>query len=323
MLIAAFTRSLRDPFVHSRNAALQALAATVDLFSEEDGAMKILPSVCPSLIDKEKVVRDQANKTLDVYLSRTRKFGATMPETVLPPPSVANANGPVPRMGTPQSDTSWAGWAISSFTNKIATASGEMQPKTNGQATPTSIASPKTLPPPSSQNLHRQALTNPASRAFTPPPLSGGPNVTPAPDTETDEVAFDDAWVDSMWDDQGDDETVSGEAFFDALASKTSTAGTPTTASATSPAPYDDGGEPDFAGWLSAQAQAKTKNPLPKGLNRPAGAATTGKGAAPKAARKGLPVRPAIKESETAPSKVIDTKPKETAGDDDWGDAWD
>jgi len=54
VLIAAFTRSLRDPFVHARNAALQALAATSDLFPEEDCASKLLPGICPSLVDKEK-----------------------------------------------------------------------------------------------------------------------------------------------------------------------------------------------------------------------------------------------------------------------------
>jgi len=31
-----------------------ALAATADLFSEEDGANKLLPAICPSLVDKEK-----------------------------------------------------------------------------------------------------------------------------------------------------------------------------------------------------------------------------------------------------------------------------
>ena len=227
-------------------------------------------------------------------------------------------------MGTPQSDTSWAGWAISSFTNKIAAASGEIQPKLNGQATPTSITSPKPLPPSSSHNLHRQALTNPASRTFTPPPSSSAPSAAPASENDADDTAFDDAWGDSTWSDNGDDEAASGEAFFDALASKAPSAGTPTTASATSPTPYDDGGEPDFAGWLNAQAQAKSKHPLPKGLGRPAGATPAGKGAAAaKAVKKGIPARPAIKESKTAPGKVIDTKPKETAGDDDWGDAWD
>lgn len=54
ILVAAFTRSLRDPFVHARNAALMALGATIDVFSDDDCASKILPAICPSLIDKEK-----------------------------------------------------------------------------------------------------------------------------------------------------------------------------------------------------------------------------------------------------------------------------
>jgi hypothetical protein len=54
VLTAAFSRSLRDPFVHARNAALLALATTSDLFNDEDCATKILPALCPSLIDKEK-----------------------------------------------------------------------------------------------------------------------------------------------------------------------------------------------------------------------------------------------------------------------------
>lgn len=31
-----------------------ALAATIDVFSEEDCAYRLLPAICPSLIDKEK-----------------------------------------------------------------------------------------------------------------------------------------------------------------------------------------------------------------------------------------------------------------------------
>ena len=59
VLVAAFTRSLRDPFVHARNAALMALGATADLFSEDDCATKLLPAICPSLVDKEKCVPQQ------------------------------------------------------------------------------------------------------------------------------------------------------------------------------------------------------------------------------------------------------------------------
>ena len=54
VLIAAFSRSMRDPFVHARNAALLALAATADVFSDEDCATKILPAICLSIVDKEK-----------------------------------------------------------------------------------------------------------------------------------------------------------------------------------------------------------------------------------------------------------------------------
>lgn len=56
MLIAAFTRATRDPFVHARNAALLAFAATIEFFSEDDCASKIMPAICPALLDKEKYV---------------------------------------------------------------------------------------------------------------------------------------------------------------------------------------------------------------------------------------------------------------------------
>ncbi|EAT87684.2 hypothetical protein SNOG_05293 [Parastagonospora nodorum SN15] len=136
VLSAAFARSLRDPFVHARNAALMALAATADLFSEEDCASKLLPIMCPSLVDKEKMIRDQAQKSVDIYILRIRKFAATMPDTVLPPPGVTAGGAAAPRMGTPANDTSWAGWAISSFTNKLASTSGDIgaSSNTNGAA---------------------------------------------------------------------------------------------------------------------------------------------------------------------------------------------
>lgn len=54
MLIAAFSRALRDPFVHARNAGLLALAVTIEFFTEDDCVNKILPVICPTLLDKEK-----------------------------------------------------------------------------------------------------------------------------------------------------------------------------------------------------------------------------------------------------------------------------
>lgn len=96
---------------------------------------------------------------------------------------------------------------------------------------------------------------------------------------------------------------------------------------------FDDGGEPDFAGWLSAQTHAKSKPPLPKGLTRPspstlgnhrqatpARSTTTGSVGSGLGPRKLATAAP--KSSSTLPKK-IDVKPKAGAADDDWGDAWD
>jgi len=263
VLTAAFSRSLRDPFVHARNAALLALATTSDLFNDEDCATKILPALCPSLIDKEKsvspkpsrtaltlltqtrLVRDQANKCFDVYVQRTRKYADTLADSVLPPP--AATNGAPPRMSTPQNDASWAGWAISSFTNKLGTASGEMQPKpasapraqsADGRASP-QLAVP--LEPSrssaSASNLHRQAVG-----AVAPPPM-----LRTTTDQFFNTVMDQDDGVDEAWGEMED------EPFVDAPSEQKPTPAPPPLVS------FDDGGEPDFEGWLHAQAKAKSK----------------------------------------------------------------
>ena len=318
VLVAAFTRSLRDPFFHARNAALMALSATSDLFTEDDCAIKLLPAICPSLLDKEKVVRDQANKTLDQFIQRVRKHAQSMPDTVLPPPEAATTN--TPRMSTPQNDSSWAGWAISSFTNKLATASGDMQPTKNGltsppasrsssvppgQAQPSLLATTKSRPP---------AITTPSAPAMS--RLSASRPESPAPVAEEEDFGEDwgamneeevaDAWADP------------DEADRKAAEQKASTK--------SGPASYDDQGEPDFEGWLNAQAQAKKqiKSPLPKGLAKKATMAA--------AAARPLPSRsasaaPKIVASKPVSKQAVTSKPTTPATpapeeDDDWGEAW-
>ncbi|PGG99687.1 SCY1 protein kinase [Helicocarpus griseus UAMH5409] len=323
VLTAAFSRSLRDPFVHARNAGLLALAATLDLFNEEDCATKLLPAICPSLLDKEKLVRDQANKTLDLYLQRVRKFGTTLPDTTQPAQNSPDAQvAGAARIGTPN-DTSWAGWAISSFTNKVTTAKGEIQPTTNGglsAAAGTARSSSMPRAPVSSPSVHvnkpketlRPAAPHLSRTASEPPPEEP----KPGPELEPEDDAFD------AWGAMDDEDKEDGEdAFFDAKRS-------PSPSSA-APAPrttFDDGGEPDFAGWLAAQSKAKSKKPLPKGLAK----STTTKSVA--AARPTSTLKPSVSASKgssikpkpsSQPAKTIDTKPKEDPGDDDWGDAWD
>jgi SCY1-like protein 1 len=320
VLIAAFTRSLRDPFVHARNAALLAMSVTSEHFTEDDSASKILPSLCPCLIDKEKLIRDQANKTMEIYLQRVRKFASTMPDSVLPPPTTAEATATTPRMSTPQPSeaASWAGWAISSFTNKISTAAGEIEPNSNG--TPISATRPSSAPTPndtrrlapgtaSASTLHRQAVASPAvtsARTSTSSIQNDYFRDTNADDDNTD-----------AWDDMQE------EAFFDAPSQVPKVV--PSAAN-----PFGDEGEPDFAGWLAAQAGKKSgSKPLPKGLaksgsstaNRPAATtqvvstgSSTGLGAK-KAVGTALKSKPVV-------AKKIDTAPKDTDNDDGWGDKW-
>ncbi|KAB5515211.1 armadillo-type protein [Coniochaeta sp. 2T2.1] len=310
VLIAAFTRSLRDPFVHARNASLLALAVTGEYFADEDCATRILPSICPLLIDKEKLVRDQAIKTMDVYIAKIKKAAAGMPETVLPPPSNPEQTGP--RMSTPQPDSSsaaggWAGWAISSFTNKLSAAAGEIE--ANGAVTPTpaqqEFKRPTNLPAATSSAsaLHRQALKSPPASA----PLSRSSSSTGnfAGDsffTEPEPSAVDDfdAWGDM---DEGEENDTSSQT---SPPARTSTLPNRTVGSTASATPFDDA-EPDFAGWLAKKSGAGgSSKPLPKGLG--------------KTASKPLPKKTAAKPA--APAKKIDLRPKATDDDDTWGDGW-
>lgn len=297
VLSAAFSRALRDPFVHARNAALMALAATADIFSEDDCATKMLPAICPSLVDKEKLIRDQANKTLNIYLERVRKYGQTLPETILPPPG----SEPGTRVTSPQPGAAqqWMGWAVSSFTNKLSSATGEIQPNANG-VRPLERSSST---PPSNGAASRSTSNVTAAVSSS---SSGLQNSSSATATATaEEEDFGDGWGDM------DDTTGTRDDTYNPWdVSVPATQPKQSSKSNTSIAAYDDGGEPDFEGWLNAQATAKqqSKKPLPKGL-----------------APKGAIARPAVTTRKSVPlaqSKPVASAAKEDPEDDDWGDAW-
>lgn len=302
VLTAAFGRAMKDPFVHARNAALLALAATADLFSDDDCATKILPGICPSMVDKEKLVRDQANKTMEIYLARVKKYAQTLPDTVIQPAAVA---GEKPRMGTPAVDASgWAGWAISSFTNKLGTASGQMAPPSNGASRVTS-PEPRSssVPPPTTV---RKAPAIPTSSGLKPTPKpSANPWDVSETTSQVEDEDFDTGWGedDNPWAAGGEDT----DPFAAPLVE-------PTAMTA-----FDDGGEPDFAGWIAAQSNAKSRKPLPKGLTKPKTTTSGARPAMPKskstsgvmAAKKAVPV-----------VKPLPKAKEEEVDEDAWGDAW-
>lgn len=312
VLSAAFSRALRDPFVHARNAALLALAATAEIFSEDDCATKMLPAICPSLVDKEKMIREQANKTLNIYLERVRKYQTTLPDTVLPPPETSSAG--TTRMSTPQpgaqAGAGWAGWAISSFTNKISSATGEIQP--NGTGSKPTLAESAAAAAVAANGAGRPTIQPNASAPVVPRVSSGLRTSAVAPASS---AADEEDFGDSGWGEMEDNDTADdpwGEP-------ATTTSSRPSTS-----VTYDDGGEPDFEGWLNAQAAAKTasKKPLPKGLAKKGTAATTTKSAPLSRTTTPAATKAAASASVPKPKPKPAPAPVQQDDDDGWGDAW-
>ena len=54
VLVPAFTRAVKDTFVHARVAGLMAFMATIECFEVEELATKVIPNISSSLVDKEK-----------------------------------------------------------------------------------------------------------------------------------------------------------------------------------------------------------------------------------------------------------------------------
>ena len=56
VLVPAFARALKDIFSHARVAGMMAFMANIDSFEAEDLATKVIPTISPALLDKEKSV---------------------------------------------------------------------------------------------------------------------------------------------------------------------------------------------------------------------------------------------------------------------------
>lgn len=324
--MAAFTRSLRDPFVHARNAALLALAATSDVFDETDCAAKVVPAISPSLVDKEKLVRQQATKTMELYLARIKSLTAGYPDSVLP-------------VGTPEAGTAkaggavvmqpsgWTSWAVGT----LAAAAGQMATRAAAPATP--------APLPAAVGSEERSASAPPPRPAA--PVRPAAAITPQPGGLLKDDDGDDDLAGWGALDDDDDETASGEGgetFFEALEKKMgrqvgmggggggrkdndgdawvapSTGASTGGVSTFGPKPFslknDD--EVDFEALVGGKAKRKE---LPKGLaKKPVVVAARGGGAArgsSSTAKKGTIAGKAAKQ--------IDSWDE---GEADWGDSW-
>ena len=275
-----------------------------------------------------------------------------MADTALPAQAAGDATPA--RVSSPAANgtaasSSWTGWVISSFAKEPANAKGEIQQQPQSQpqppqakhlhpnkaaaATTTKATRPASLPrtskstTPTASTEKAGKPSSPLTRSYSGQPADGSSlkeETMAWGEDEEQEEGVDNDDVFEAWGAMDDDEDGAGQeeadAFFDAQASprpSTSTSSAATTPAATATAtPFDDGGEPDFAGWLAAQSKARNKKPLPKGLG---GAASGNKTAATAKSTK----TQSKTVSSSQPAKKIDTKPKEDTADDDGWDAWD
>ncbi|CAD6645866.1 BJ4_G0036000.mRNA.1.CDS.1 [Saccharomyces cerevisiae] len=73
ILATAFTKSLKDPQVKPRLAALYGLEKSIELFDVNTIANKILTVIAPGLLDKSPIVRGRAKILFEEYLEKLEK----------------------------------------------------------------------------------------------------------------------------------------------------------------------------------------------------------------------------------------------------------
>lgn len=171
VLVPAFARSLKDPFVHARVAALMALMATVDCFDKEDIATRVIPNMAFGLVDKEKAVRDQAFKAIAMFVQKVEEYAATLPVTVEQDRSGSSTPAPLTQQATLVTSAagaagSLAGWAFSNLSKQLS--SGEASSSLSAQ--PAAALSPAPSAPASLPSTRRPSDAGPADPPRPAPP---------------------------------------------------------------------------------------------------------------------------------------------------------
>lgn len=138
---------MRDPFPLSRLSGLIAMANTDRFYTLKDIATRVLPCLCALTIDPEKDVREEAFRTIKLFMMKLEKV-SEVPECALEmEKDVQACNLDV------KNETSWTSWAMTSLSAKMSAYKGKnVQP---------SIA------------LSTQPLNNPSSNA-----AGGGDSMT-------------------------------------------------------------------------------------------------------------------------------------------------
>ncbi|THH30408.1 hypothetical protein EUX98_g3776 [Antrodiella citrinella] len=172
VLVPAFTKALKDSFVHCRVAGLMALMATVDCFDIDEIASRVIPNMSFTMIDPEKLVRDQAFKAMQLFVKKLEDHAATMPETSI----TEGVTGVAAVLATQQNGSTTlvnsaagaagalAGWAITSLGRSLATA--DLQSTISPTGIPASSA-PNSAPVSAANGLSGGVSSRPSPLAHT------------------------------------------------------------------------------------------------------------------------------------------------------------
>ncbi|KAH8997699.1 armadillo-type protein [Lactarius hatsudake] len=195
VLGAACAKALKDSFPPARVAALMTCMACANLFEIEELAGKVVGLVAGALVDKEKIVRDQAFKAVAMLVQILEEHAAKMPETALV------GDGPTLGLSTPNGVAeatlvssaagaagALAGWAISSIGKKFTPA--DMQSAISQAQTP-----PPPVPSESKPTFGSQAPAPPVPSGSKPKGLQLGAHKAASsgvlPGGLTDEMRWD------------------------------------------------------------------------------------------------------------------------------------
>lgn len=136
VLIVAFGRALKDPFVESRLAALRALEACDDYFGIQEICSKILGTLAPALVDSDQRVRQEAFKTFNKYFEKVKLHATDLDEKH----SAKSADGTPSRVDSP-ANAGWTNWASSLSLNL-----GNRADNTASSTTPSALPSRTVTP---------------------------------------------------------------------------------------------------------------------------------------------------------------------------------
>ncbi|MGK3749361.1 MAG: SCY1-like protein 1 [Bacillariaceae sp.] len=100
MLLPAYVRSMKDPFSPCRLSALKSTMMSKTLFTKQDLATKVMPSVMPLLLDPMTDVRQEAFRVVRELLEDVQQESNRMTE--LGDPLMIGAPGTAPTGGAPQ-----------------------------------------------------------------------------------------------------------------------------------------------------------------------------------------------------------------------------